>query len=178
MPSRRAVKVKEACRKMDSCLELVMEVLTNFSDFYTENGELQKDKKIISEMENIEEDYYTAYGTIQEYLNSRKDDSSSITSDVLSIDMLQQMNIIDDSETFRKDCMTPLQQRTFHKERVLDQQNEVFDRSPTATTTTTTQSTSYPYQVTNQTKSSSNVLIHRLNEHRDTKNTTNSEPNM
>ena len=32
MPSRRAVK--EACRKMNSCLELVMEVLTNFSDFY------------------------------------------------------------------------------------------------------------------------------------------------
>ena len=88
------------------------------------------------------------------------------------------MDIIDDSETLRKDSMTPLQQRTFHKERVLDQQNEVFDRSPTATTTTTTQSTSYPYQVTNQTKSSSNVLIHRLNEHRDTKNTTNSEPNM
>ena len=51
MPSRRAVKVKAACRKMDSCLELVMEVLTKFSDFYTENGELQKDKKIISEME-------------------------------------------------------------------------------------------------------------------------------
>ena len=96
MPSRRTVK--EACRKMDSCLELVMEVLTNFSDFYSKNGELQKDKKIISEMEKIEEDYYTAYGTAQEYLNSRKDDSSSITSEVLSIDMLQRMNIIDDSD--------------------------------------------------------------------------------
>ena len=58
IPSRRAVK--EACRKMDSCLEWVMEVLTNFSDFYSKNGELQKDKKIISEMEKNEEDYYTA----------------------------------------------------------------------------------------------------------------------
>ena len=175
-PSRRAVK--EACRKMDSCLELVMEILTIFSDFYSKNGELQKDKKIINEMEKIEEDYYTAYGTAKEYLNSRKDDSSSITSDVLSVDMLQRMNIIDDSETLRKDYMTPLQQRTFHEERILDQQNEVFDRSPTTTTTTTTQGTSYPYQVTNQTKSRSNVLIHRLSEHRDTKNTTNTEPNM
>ena len=109
-------------------------------------------------------------------MNSRKDDSSSITSDVLSTDMLQRMNIIDDSETLRKDYMTPLHQRTFHEERILDQQNEVFDRSPT--TTTTTQGTSYPYQVTNQTKLSSNVLIHRLSEHRDTKNTTNTEPNM
>ena len=47
--SRRAEK--ETCRKMDSCLELVMEVLTKFSDFYTKNGKLQKDKKIISEIE-------------------------------------------------------------------------------------------------------------------------------
>ena len=107
-------------------------------------------------------------------MNSHKDDSSSITSDVLSIDMLQRMNIIDDSEKLRKDYMTPLQQRTFHEERILDEQNEVFDRSPT----TTPQGTSYPYQVTDQTKSSSNVLIHRLSEHRDTKNTTNTEPNM
>ena len=173
MPSRRAVK--EACRKMDSRFELVMEVLTIFRT-YTKNGELQKDKKIISEMELIEEDCYTAYGTAQEYLNSRKDDSSSITSDVLSIDMLQLMNVIDDSETLSKDYMTPLQQRTFHEERSLDEQNEVSDRSPT--TTTTTQGTSYPYQVTNQTKSNSNVLIHRLSEHRDTKNSTNMEPNM
>ena len=88
------------------------------------------------------------------------------------------MNIIDDLETLRKDYITPLLQRTFHEERILDQQNGVFDRSPTTTTTTTTQGTSYPYQVTNQTKSSSNVLIHRLCEHRDTKNTTNTEPNM
>ena len=64
-------------------------------------------KKIISEMEKIKEDYYTAYGTSQEYLNSRKYDSSSITLDVLSIDMLQRMNIIDESETLRKDYMTP-----------------------------------------------------------------------
>ena len=68
--------------------------------------------------------------------------------------------------------MTPLQQRAFHEEQILDQQNEVFDHWPT---TTTTQGTSYPYQVTNQTISSSNVLIHRLSEHRDT---TNTEPYM
>lgn len=90
MPSRRAVK--EAYRIMDSCLELVIEVLTFFSEFYTTDWELQKDKKKISEMEKNEEDYYTAYGTAQEYLNLRKDDSSRITSDVLSIDMLQRMN--------------------------------------------------------------------------------------
>ena len=33
MPIRR--EVKEACKKTDSCLEIVMDVLTNFSDSYT-----------------------------------------------------------------------------------------------------------------------------------------------
>lgn len=37
---------------------------------------------------------------------------------------------------------------------------------------------SYPYQVTNQTDSGHNVLTHMLREHRDTKNMTNTEPNM
>ena len=45
---------------MDSSLELMMEVLTNFSDFYTRYGEIQKDKILIWEMEKIEKDYYTA----------------------------------------------------------------------------------------------------------------------
>lgn len=122
MPSLRAVK--EGCRKMDRYLELVMEVLTIFSDFYTRNGEVQKDKILIREMEKIEKDYYTAYKAAQEYLNSRKDDSSSITADVLSVDMLQQMNITDDTETLRKNNMMSPQQRTFHEEHNLDQQSE------------------------------------------------------
>lgn len=172
MPSRRAVK--EACRKMDSCLELVMEVLTNFSDFYTRNGEVQKDKILIREMEKIEKDYYTAYEAAQEYLNSRKDDSSSITADVLSVDMLQQMNITNDTETLRKNYMMSPQQRTFHEEQNLDQQSEVVDCLPT----TITQGTSYPYQVTNQAKPSGNVLTHILHEHLDTKNANNTERNI
>ena len=152
---------------MDSCLELVIEVLTFFSEFYTTDWELQKDKKKISEMEKNEEDYYTAYGTAQEYLNLRKDDSSRITSDVLSIDMLQRMNR-DIKEGLHDTVTTKGIPRGTNS-----RQNEVFDRSPMPTTTT--QGTSFPYQVTNQTKSSSNVLIHRLSEHRDT---TNTEPYM
>ena len=51
MPNRRTVN--EACRKLDSCLELVMEVLTIFLDCNTRNGEMQKDKILIREMEKI-----------------------------------------------------------------------------------------------------------------------------
>ena len=48
-PRHRAIE--EACRKMDSCIDIVLEVLYNFSDFYLENNDLQKSKKIVCEME-------------------------------------------------------------------------------------------------------------------------------
>ena len=114
-------------------------------------------------MEKIEKDYHTTYEAAQEYLNSRKDDSSSITADVLSVDMLQQLNITDDTETLRKDYLMPPQQRTFHEEQILDQQSEVVECSPTATTI---QGTSNPYQVNNQATPNGNILTHRLHTER------------
>ena len=52
-PSHRAIE--EACRKMDNSMDIVLEVLYNFSDFYLENSDLQKSQKIVCEMEKIEE---------------------------------------------------------------------------------------------------------------------------
>ena len=96
-PSRRAID--EACRKMDSCMVIVLELLSNFSDFYFENNELQKSQKIISEMERIEEEFHSAHEAKQDYLDSQKDDRSSI----FSIDLREKMNIWDSrSETDRK----------------------------------------------------------------------------
>ena len=172
MPSRRVVK--EACRKMDTYLEIVMGVLSKLLDFYIKNGEIQKDKKLIKEMENIEEDYYTAYGTTQEYLNSRKDDSSSVTSDILTIDMLQGLNISDEPETSRKDNKMSLQRETFNEERILDQQSKTLDCSPT----TVSQGTCTNYQLSNHTEPSSNKMIHGLTERWDTIVTTSLEPHM
>ena len=104
LPSRR--EVKGACDKMDGCMELVMKVLENFSEYYIQNGNLQKGQKIVNEMEKIEEEFYTAYEAAREYLDSRRDDASSVASDILSIDLLQRMNITDgDSETSRKETM-------------------------------------------------------------------------
>ena len=65
-----------------------------------------KGQRIVSEIENIEEDFYTAYEAAHDYLDSRRDDASSVTSDTFSIDLLQRMNITDDSsETYRKEAM-------------------------------------------------------------------------
>ena len=49
MPSRK--DVRNACHSMDTCLEIVMGVLSNFSDFYTKNNELQTSRLVVKEME-------------------------------------------------------------------------------------------------------------------------------
>ena len=82
---------------MDSCMDIVLEVLYNFSDFYLENNDLQKSQKIVCEMEKIEEEFYSALEAKRDYLDSQRDDRSSI----LSIDLREKMNICD-SRTERK----------------------------------------------------------------------------
>ena len=58
LPTR--LGVNEACKKLESCLEIVMDILANFSDFYTKHKEHQKCKRIVDEMGQLEEDFYTA----------------------------------------------------------------------------------------------------------------------
>ena len=103
MPSRR--EVKEACKKMDSCMELGMDVLSKFSDFYIKHQEFQRSTMAANGMVKIEADFYKISEAAQEYPESRKDDASSVASDILSIDLCRRMNITDDrSETFPKEA--------------------------------------------------------------------------
>lgn len=51
LPSRR--EVRDASWKMDSCSELAMGVLTNFSEFYIKIDEMQKRIRVSSEMEKL-----------------------------------------------------------------------------------------------------------------------------
>ena len=109
LPSRRAVQ--NACEQIDYCLETAIEVMASLSDLYIQTKALDKGKKIVTEMEKTEAELYIAYEAAREYLDSRKKDSSSVSSDILSID-LQRMNIPDRSETYRKEESLPLQQGT------------------------------------------------------------------
>ena len=49
MPSRR--ELKEACKKLDICMLIVMTVISNISDFYVRNGDLIKGDRAVTEME-------------------------------------------------------------------------------------------------------------------------------
>ena len=77
-----------------------MDVLTNFSEFYIKIEEMQKSMRVSNEMERIYDEYSSAYEAANEYLQSRQDDRSSMTSDTLTIEMLERMNI---SETSKKE---------------------------------------------------------------------------
>ena len=52
-------------------MEIVTEVMANFSKFYINNKALQKAKIVICEMEKIEGEFYKTYETAREYLDSR-----------------------------------------------------------------------------------------------------------
>ena len=49
MQSRK--EVRNACHSMDTCFEIVIGVLSNFSDFYTKYSELQKSRLAVKGME-------------------------------------------------------------------------------------------------------------------------------
>ena len=63
---------------------------------------MEKGKKFVIEIKKIEDDFSTANGAAREYLDSRRDDMSSVASDILSIDLVHKMNISDHSKTYKK----------------------------------------------------------------------------
>ena len=98
-------QVIEACKRLGSCLEIVLYILYNFSDFYTRQKEHTKCELILSEMGQIEEDFYLASKSAQQFLEWRKDDSATLSAtEMLTIDIGRGLNIADESsETVLKD---------------------------------------------------------------------------
>ena len=69
------------------------------------NIQLENSQIIVSELEKIEKNFYTSYESARGYLDSRKDDASSVISDTLSTDLHEGTNIQnhDTLETNRKE---------------------------------------------------------------------------
>ena len=109
-PSRR--EVQDVCSSLDTWMEQAMEVMEKLSDLYKKYEELENGSKVVTEMEKIEVEISTASETAREFLDARRDNSSCVTSETLTIDMLNKMHINDDSETYEKQ---PLQQVNLQK---------------------------------------------------------------
>ena len=59
LPSRSGVW--DACHNIDMCMEIVMELLSNFTTIYIKGKEIQKANVVVSEMEKIERDFTSTY---------------------------------------------------------------------------------------------------------------------
>ena len=73
-------EVNNACRKMDSYMESSMEVMSQLSDIHIRNKQLDKAVKNVNEMENLEQEFHSAYETVWEWLDLRKCNKSSVKS--------------------------------------------------------------------------------------------------
>ena len=94
LPSHQ--EIQEACSRMDSSMESAMDVMTSLSELYTKYKEKGKNDKVILEI------FSTAYETARQYIDAQKERSSD-NSEILSVEMLNRMNISDRSETYRID---------------------------------------------------------------------------
>ena len=126
LPSRSGIR--DACYKMDMCMEIVMDVLSSLTTFHLQNKELQKGIVVVSEMEKIETDFCAAYEIAWAYLDSRGGEKSTDVSDCLSIDLEGQNSIKKNAETdtYRKQMET---NQTLDKVGTLDQLN-ILDSNP------------------------------------------------
>ena len=93
-------EVQEACNKLDNCLEKALDVMARISGLYTKNKEKEKGLKVALESDKLEVDYNSSYDMAR--LRSLKEDQSSETSEILTINWLNRMNIDDNSGTFQK----------------------------------------------------------------------------
>ena len=89
--SRR--EILDARRKMDSCSEIATDTLISFAEFYIRMDELQKSMRVSNELEMLVEEYSSAREDVKDYLVSREDERSSVSSEILTIDMLKNMDI-------------------------------------------------------------------------------------
>ena len=100
LPSRRALQ--DAGSSMDTWMGKAMETTSSLSDLCTKYKEKEQDRKVFMEMEKLESEYETASETAREYMEPHKDDKSSICSEILSINLENNLTISDQSETYQK----------------------------------------------------------------------------
>ena len=94
-------KIQDACIKMYSTVESAMDVMTRLSEFFRKIKEKQLNNKVMLEIEKLDDEYSTTYAAAQHYIHTQKEQSSE-SSEILKIDLLSQMNISDESETYKK----------------------------------------------------------------------------
>ena len=76
LPSRR--QIREALQQIDNAQQVALEIMSEIADKYKSCNDLENVRKMISEMEDIEEITTEVTEPAQAYLDSRRDEASSI----------------------------------------------------------------------------------------------------
>ena len=103
-------EVQEACNKLDNLLGKALDVMALLYGLYTKNKEKEKGLKVALESDKLEEDYNSSYDIASHYHRSLKGEQTSEVSEILAIDMLNRMNIDDNSGTYQKKDSAGLQE--------------------------------------------------------------------
>ena len=73
LESRR--EIQNTCDRLDSCLESAIDVMSSLSDLYIKKQEMDQGRKIVVEMEKLEEEFSVTYEAARRHLAWLKEDT-------------------------------------------------------------------------------------------------------
>ena len=112
------------CENLDTCMEKVIEILSNYTAFYIENMDIERSNILIDEMETVETEYRTTYEIAWAFLDSRACAETRSLLESCSIDKERRITTGGDtnSDYSSKVQITPSQ--TVDKVGIFDQHNQ------------------------------------------------------
>ena len=77
--------------------------MSSLSDLYIKNKEMDQGRKVVVEMQKLEEEFSVTYEAARRHLELLKEDTSSESSDTVTIDVLNKLEITNQPETYKKE---------------------------------------------------------------------------
>ena len=129
-------EVIEARKRLESYWEILLDILTNFSDFYTSHKEHKKCERIVSEMERLETDFDAALKSSRDFLRWLNVDTASVSStEMLTINLRPGLNIAEQSsETHEKEQIQTESPQETSKEQISEHLTQNYGPVPITNT--------------------------------------------
>ena len=78
-------------------------MMSILSDLYFKSKDMDKGRKVVMEMEKLEGEFSATYEASRRHLESLREETSSETSDTITTDLTNKLNITSPSETYKKE---------------------------------------------------------------------------
>ena len=90
-------EIEDECNRVDNAMESAIDAKTSLLELYIKNKDMENSKKVVLEIDKIEEEFTTEYEAARRCLDSQNENSSE-ASVILSTDLLNRMNVSNQSE--------------------------------------------------------------------------------